>query len=843
MRRSTGWVGSKRLFVRIAVAATLVAGAVGIAPDLQHAGASPATFDAHGSVGQVYVEHAVAGSPIELRDASDAVVKSGIVDDLGSFLFRDLTPGTGYAVVEHLGSDDQTSTPLTVTAQTDVPPSSLYSGQTLNNGFGYITTRDGTHLSINVHLPGPANAGPYPTVVEYSGYDPSNPNSTQPTSQLLQALGYATVGVNIRGTGCSGGAFWYFEPLESLDGYDVIETVAAQPWVAHGKVGMIGVSYPGISQLFVAQTQPPHLAAITPLSVIADTYNSTLYPGGIFNDGFALSWAQDRVNAGRPYGEGWEQGVVDAGGPNGAQCAENQLLRHQNQDLIADIAAHPYYETGLEDVLAPVRFVDKIDVPVFMGGAWQDEQTGGQFSVMWNHFTEPASKLKLFATNGTHIDSLAAELNRLYEFLEFYVAQRIPVMPPLIRALGPAILGSQLGITGLQIEPDRFTSYTSYAAALAAYEAEPPVRILLENGAGDPANPGAPVGTTALTFASWPPPQTVAKSYYLRPDQRLTGRPATNVADTAGNASSSYVYDPDAKPATNFSGSTSAIWANSPAYSWQVRPLGKALAFDTNPLHGKLVMAGSGSVDLWLRSSAADTDLEVTLTEVRADGQEEYVQNGWLRASHRALDPALSTDLQPWHTHAATDAQPLPEGEFVPVRIALFPFAHVFRPGSRIRISIEAPGGNRPFWTFDDLAPSGTVVNEIGHSIGMQSRVVLPVIRRAKTSALAPACGSLRGQPCRAAVGSAEPTKVVARKKTRGSVMVKWSAPIARPGDTIAAYHVTDAIGGTTLDLPASALSATFTGLTPGSHFFRVTVEYANGARVTGTPSATVATT
>ena len=52
---------------------------------------------------------------------------------------------------------------------------------------------------------------------------------------------------------------------------------------------MVGISYPGISQLFVGQTQPPHLAAIAPLSVIADTFRSTLYPGGIFNNGFASS--------------------------------------------------------------------------------------------------------------------------------------------------------------------------------------------------------------------------------------------------------------------------------------------------------------------------------------------------------------------------------------------------------------------------------------------------------------------------------------------------------------------------------------------------------------------------
>ena len=92
--------------------------------------------------------------------------------------------------------------------------------------------------------------------------------------------------MNIRGTGCSGGAYNFFENLQALDGYDAIETVAAQPW-STGRVGMVGISFAGISQLFVARTQPPHLDAITPLSVIDDTWRGTLYPGGIYNDGFA----------------------------------------------------------------------------------------------------------------------------------------------------------------------------------------------------------------------------------------------------------------------------------------------------------------------------------------------------------------------------------------------------------------------------------------------------------------------------------------------------------------------------------------------------------------------------
>src|SRR5262249_28106339 len=151
-------------------------------------------------------------------------------------------PGTLYA-----------SAALASTAPDDPPAQDFYSSQSLQPGYQYLTTRDGTTLAINVILPIGAtiDQGPFPTVIEYSGYDPSNPDSPQPSSQIATALGYAAVGINIRGTGCSGGAFQFFETLQLTDGYDAIEVVAAQPWVKNHKVGLVGLSYPGISQLFV----------------------------------------------------------------------------------------------------------------------------------------------------------------------------------------------------------------------------------------------------------------------------------------------------------------------------------------------------------------------------------------------------------------------------------------------------------------------------------------------------------------------------------------------------------------------------------------------------------------
>lgn len=801
---------------------------------------APATFVAQGSVEQFAVTHATPGAAVSLVDHNGNEVGSGVVDAQGSFLFRDVPAATGYRAIQNAGGTITQSPATTVLSPTFVPPQSFYKSQTPQNGFGYITTRDGTKLSAMVHLPGPADHGPYPTVIEYSGYDPSNPNAPQPSTLLAQALGYATVGVNMRGTGCSGGSYTYFEQLQSLDGYDIIEAVAAQPWVARHKVGMVGISYPGISQLFVGQTQPRHLAALAPLSVIADTFRSTLYPGGIFNNGFALSWAQDRQRAGMPYGEGWEHGVVDAGGVNGAQCAENQLLRLQNPDIVQLINDHPYYVAELADSLSPITFVHKINVPVFLGGAWQDEQVGGESADMLDRFTSSPDKHFMF-TNGTHVESLIAEMQRWTEFLDFYVGQRIPHVPALVRGLAPAIFKAITGIDGITLPPDRFDGYATYGDALAEYQAEPDVRILFENGYGDPTKPGAPLAAFEHSFSQWPPKETVPTTWYFQPDQRLTPKPPT-IADGDGRQATSYVYDPTAKPATDYSGSSGSIWTANPTYDWRPLPLGDALAFDGPVLGHDVTMVGTGSVDLWLRSTAPDTDVEVTLTELRPDGQERYVQSGWLRASHRKLDPAMTTQLRPWHTDLEGDAKPLPAGKFVKARVELFPFAAVFRAGSRMRITVEAPGGNRPFWTFDSIPASGTVTNDIAHSIGHPSKVVLPVIAGIVAPTPLPPCPSLRGQPCRAAYGTSVPTAVKAAAVASGKAKVSWHAPsTTRPGLTISGYTVRESPGGVRIVTLATATSTRILGLAPGPHSFTVEADYAgDGGSGLSTPSHTI---
>ncbi|MGZ3404971.1 MAG: CocE/NonD family hydrolase, partial [Polyangia bacterium] len=202
-----------------------------------------ARFKVRESVEQLHVTHAPVGAELAVRNAAGSIVASGVADAQGSIIFRNVPPGDGYIIRTTSPADPQWSRHLTVmSASSSQPPQKFYDQQSLGPGFTYITTRDGTTLSAYVTLPGPIDKGPYPTVVNYSGYAPSKPGMplgnydylcdslpvlcdapNDPAATIAALFGFATVDVNVRGTGCSGGAYDFFEPLQLLDGYDAIE--------------------------------------------------------------------------------------------------------------------------------------------------------------------------------------------------------------------------------------------------------------------------------------------------------------------------------------------------------------------------------------------------------------------------------------------------------------------------------------------------------------------------------------------------------------------------------------------------------------------------------------------
>ncbi|MGH2725999.1 MAG: CocE/NonD family hydrolase C-terminal non-catalytic domain-containing protein, partial [Actinomycetota bacterium] len=175
-----------------------------------------------------------------------------------------------------------------------------------------------------------------------------------------------------------------------------------------------------------------------------------------------------------------------------------------------------------------------------------------------------------------------------------------------------------------------------------------------------------------------------------------------------------------------------------------------ALSYTSGAFTKSTVLLGSASLDLWFASTAPDTDFEVTLTEVRPDGQEMYIQKGWLRASHRAENPALSTDLRPVQTHLLDDYSPLAPGAMSRARVEIFPFGHVIRAGSKVRVWIAAPTALPELWGFAFLPIPA--VNLVYHDAEHPSSLTLPVVDGIPIASPGlPACGSLIRQPCRPA--------------------------------------------------------------------------------------------
>src|SRR4051794_7842468 len=765
---------------RITVVAAMIAALfAGLTVATTATAATTGGFKAAGSARQVYVTGVKPGARLQLTQAGD-VVRTQKANFLGGALFRNVRPGTGYHVHQVGGPTSKALTVHGNGAKQWNP--AIYKQPIKDDGYGYMTTRDGTKLAYRVWLPtelggaegtpgltapgGPAYSSPYPTLIEYSGYGYPNPKGpTNGIAARANIMGFAVVDIQMRGTGCSAGAFDFFEPLQSTDGYDIVETFARQPWVKDHKVGMFGISYGGISQLFTGATRPPSLEAIAPLSVI-DATATTLYPGGVRNDGFAVNWAKERQAEAQPAGQGKKgtQPYAEDQIKNGdTVCKANQVLHPEAANLLTKIRQNSHYVPSVADPLDPVTFVHKINVPVFMACQFEDEQTGGHCPTLAANMTGTKKKWFTF-TNGPHIDSLSPETyNRLYDFLSIYVGHQSPAINAAqVQASAPVVYQAALGIPQNEImtlPPDPIQAQPTYESALAAWEALPSVRILFDNGAGSSPEHlsavGDPYPSFEKSFPSFPIPKTTAQRWFLGPNGTLTDN-----APTSG-AHNSFTWNAHALPPTDYGKNTGTggLWGNASQWDWkwQQNPAGSVVSYLTSPLKADTAVIGAGALHLWVKSATPDVDLQVTVSEVTPDRHETFVQNGYLRASERKLshnrDNVMhtpSTLLEPVPSMKAADVRPMPRNRYVPVVVPLYYEGHMYRAGTQIRITVAAPNGVQPIWSFRHTQPTtGTPKVSIAFSPSMPSALYLPVVSGVTAGADQPPCPSLRNEPCR----------------------------------------------------------------------------------------------
>lgn len=401
----------------------------------------------------------------------------------------------------------------------------------------------------------------------------------------------------------------------------------------------------------------------------------------------------------------------------------------------------------IADPLSFEKLAPDVDVPVFYSSSFQDEQVGGRAALMFDDFTN-SPVVRLNAWNGAHVDGFAPQnLVEWKTFLDLYVNGEQTPRPAAFELFAPIVMEQAFGVS-VPLPAQRTVEGDDIEAQRAAYEAEPPVRILLENGAGDPDVPGSPIATAEVRAETWPLPGTTPATYWFGPDGTLTTTPPAEGADPAA---SRFEVDPALAQQSSFADTEGNDPFHADAeYDWRQEPDDAATVFVSDPLTEDQPLIGSASADLWIRSSYQEADLGVTLSEVRPDGSETYIQSGVLRGTHRRTT-AGSTPLLPLMSGLEEDAEPLPSDEFVEARVEIFPFAQVVRAGSRIRISVHTPGGDKVRWKYI-LAevPDGAYV-DVGHSAEHPSKVVLPLVPSVTgyPSAVPEDCHSLRAQPCR----------------------------------------------------------------------------------------------
>lgn len=142
-----------------------------------------------------------------------------------------------------------------------------------------IPLGDGTLLGADLFLPART---PCPVLVVYFPYhkDDCFGGVFDYPNRFFARHGYASLQVDLRGTGNSDGIPWEMgDTREGEDGADIVEWAAGQSW-CDGSVGMWGMSYSAITTLATAAVGPPHLKAVAPIMGGLNQYHDIFYPGG-----------------------------------------------------------------------------------------------------------------------------------------------------------------------------------------------------------------------------------------------------------------------------------------------------------------------------------------------------------------------------------------------------------------------------------------------------------------------------------------------------------------------------------------------------------------------------------
>ncbi|MGH9356045.1 MAG: CocE/NonD family hydrolase, partial [Terriglobia bacterium] len=560
-----------------------------------------------------------------------------------------------------------------------------------------VPMRDGVKLATDVYLPARNGApvlGKFPVLVSRTPYnkDPAAyafgsltplQEKEQHAATFFARHGYVVVKQDCRGRYHSQGKF-YLDIHEGPDGYDTVEWAARQPW-SDGNVGTYGASYLSQVQNSLAVLRPPHLRAMFIMVGASNYYDEGAYRGGVFNLLHNLAYAL-------MFSATSQEAAKDP-------ALRTAMLEAGHQQLGAWLRAYPFRPNASPLLASPINerwFKDMRDHP-FYDAYWK--QNGYDFEVAYDKYPD----IPVYFLSGWYDLFLHGSLHNYMGLASRHKSLTKLMVGPWVHGIGPRFSGD-VGF-GATAEVDLLAQMQRWFDHFlkgkdTGIARESPVRLFVMGGgngqrttSGRMEDGGAWINTTA-----WPVPGATSHLFYLHANGVLSEEAP------AGEKPTSFMFDPK-HPVPTIGGQIDSGKDFSPDGPRDQRcnlkifgcdndlPLSSrrdVLVFQTPPLESDVAIAGPVTVDLWISSSAPDTDLTAKLVDV-APANTDYPQGYAMNLADRITrvrggDNATS----PWL---------LKRGEIRKVTVDLLGVANRFATGHRIRIDISS--SNFPFFAVN----------------------------------------------------------------------------------------------------------------------------------------------
>jgi putative CocE/NonD family hydrolase len=563
-----------------------------------------------------------------------------------------------------------------------------------------ITMSDGTVLRANVFLP--STSGQFPTVLTATGYnkDAANPTGQECTGSQgiagdepgLTEKGYAVMVFDDRGTGASGGKWSSWDQRTQEDYKEVLSWIQGQPW-SNSSVATTGGSYMGITSLLLAEADIARVAEGKPRAVkaiwadipMADAYRDVTFQGGSINSSFIPLWLGL---------VGTLSGLPPSSTSANPQEAASIYLEHlldnvefSGEHVVGAALGHePAYDGPFYRLRSPVVRAGEIRVPVVIQGGWWDLFQRGE-PLLWESLRNSPDRV-LFMSPHYHVGSgPAMEDPKLKE-----------------KWFAHWLLGAKNGV-----------------------QHTPRVNLYPING------------THWEHFTRFPVPQTSYKRLHLSGessgsspvslhDGSLTGStPAGEGGEQAPLLPASSPCSRESAQWTAGAGSNPVCDTNNASYE------ASSLTYTTAPLAADTKITGLITADVWAELSATDATLVGVLSDVEPSGASNQLTAGFLMASQRAVDPALSTYgprrlmIRPWHPFTKASQQAVTPNQPTEYKIEIYPTSAIVKAGDRLRLTIGTAN------TFSSAPPLPDLGNELGgtvtvlHGARYNSSLQLPI--------------------------------------------------------------------------------------------------------------------